>query len=316
MRVTHMLRRRCTTQRLQSMSLEAELIRVAIRLFVRPSNRADIPIAARRVRMAEYEGLVPQPPAGTTTTVQQLGGVPAVRTTRPGAQPGRHIFFLHGGAYSTGSPALYRHIAWRFADTARASFVAIDYRLAPEHPFPAALDDAYAAWHALLADGAVPRHCAFLGDSAGGGLALALALKLRDAREPLPAALVAISPWTDLAITGASARPGARDPMLKAEDIHFLAEQYLNGNDPRDPYVSPLYGDPRGLPPTLLQVGSDEILRDDSVRMAERMRAGGCDVTLEIWPRMPHVWHGFAPVMREARRAIARIGAFVARATG
>jgi epsilon-lactone hydrolase len=297
------------------MSFEAELIRVASRLFIRPGNHADVPIALRRARMAQYEGRVPQPPGGTRTITQELGGVRAMRTARTHIPPGRHILFLHGGAYSTGSPALYRHIAWRFADAARAEFVALDYRLAPEHPYPAALVDARAAWAALVREGADPRRCAFLGDSAGGGLALALALRLRDEGEPLPAALVAISPWTDLAITGASARPGARDPMLKAEDLQFLADQYVGAHNPRDPYISPLYGDPRGLPPTLLQVGSDEILRDDSVRFAERMLEAGCDVTLEIWPRMPHVWHAFAPVMPEARDAIARIGAFVARAT-
>ena len=155
-----------------------------------------------------------------------------------------------------------------------------------------------------------------MGDSAGGGLALALALKLRDRGEPLPAAIVALSPWTDLAITGQSCRRNAAfDPVLKSDDLKMLAAQYLGRADPRDPYVSPLYGDPRGLPPTLFQVGSDEILRDDSERMAQRMREAGRDVTIEIWPRMPHVWHGFAPVLPEARRAILRIGEFVRRWT-
>ena len=132
----------------------------------------------------------------------------------------------------------------------------------------------------------------------------------------MPAAIVALSPWTDLAITGQSCRRNAAfDPVLKSDDLKMLAAQYLGRADPRDPYVSPLYGDPRGLPPTLFQVGSDEILRDDSERMAQRMREAGRDVTLEIWPRMPHVWHGFAPVLPEARRAILRIGEFVRRWT-
>jgi len=297
------------------MSLEAELIRLATRIFIRPGNRAGVTIATRRARMAEYESLVPRPPVPTIIVPQALGGVPTLRTATPGMRRGCHILFLHGGAYSTGSPDLYRHIAWRFANAARAEFVAVDYRLAPEHPFPAALDDALAAWRGLLAEGTEPRHCAFLGDSAGGGLALALALRLRDERGPLPAAIVGISPWTDLAITGDSARPGARDPMLEANDLHLLAAQYLGDGDARNPYISPLYGDPHGLPPTLLQVGGDEILKDDSVRMAERMRDAGCDVTLEIWPRMVHVWHAFAPVMPEARRAIDRAGDFILGAT-
>ena len=139
----------------------------------------------------------------------------------------------------------------------------------------------------------------------------ALALRLRDEGGPLPAAVVALSPWTDLAITGESCWQDAADPMLKSDCLKPFAAQYLGGTDPRHPYASPLYGDLRGLPPTLLQVGSDEILRDDSIRIAERMREAGCNVTLEVWPRMPHVWHAFAPAMPEARRAIARVGQFV-----
>ncbi len=151
-----------------------------------------------------------------------------------------------------------------------------------------------------------------LGDSGGGGLALALGLRLRDAGAPMPAAIVALSPWTDLRLSGESVRRNAAaDPMQDAAIAARFAAHYLNGADPHHPYASPLYGDPAGLPPTLIQVGSDEILRDDAVRMAERMRQAGCAVELEIWPRMPHVWHVFAPVMPEARRAIARIGAFV-----
>jgi monoterpene epsilon-lactone hydrolase len=293
------------------MSLEAELIRLGARLFIKGGMRPSATIAERRQRIRAYERWGLNPPAGTETTPQSLGIVPAVRIGRPESQSGRHILYLHGGGYVAGSPALYRHITWRFAAAARARLIAIDYRLAPEHPFPGAIEDATAAWRALLFEGVDPRRCAIVGDSAGGGLALALALALRDQGAPLPAALVALSPWTDLAMTGESDRPGASDPMMNADDLAPLVAQYLAGADPRNPYASPLYGDPRGLPPTLLQVGSDEILRDDSQRMAERMREAGCDVTLEIWPRMPHVWHAFAPAMPEARKAITRVGEFV-----
>ncbi len=267
--------------------------------------------AQRRRRIQGYERWVRKPPAGTETVLQSLGDVPAVRIARPESQAGRYILYLHGGGYVTGSPALYRHITWRIAAAARSQLIAINYRLAPEHPFPAAIDDAAAAWQALLTEGVDPRRCTIMGDSAGGGLALALALKLRDGGGLQPAAVVALSPWTDLAMTGQSCRPDATDPMMNFDDLAPLAAQYLAGADARNPYASPLYGDPRGLPPTLLQVGSDEILRDDARRMAERMHQAGCNVTLEIWPRMPHVWHAFAPAMPEARRAIARIGAFV-----
>jgi len=245
--------------------------------------------------------------------VRALGSDPAKRDiATPGARAGRHIPYLHGGGYIAGSPALYQHLTWRLAAAGRARISVIDYRLAPEHPFPAALDDADAAWRGLLAEGVDSRQCVVMGDSAGGGLALALMLKLRDRGAPLPAAAVALSPWTDLAITGASCRLNATaDPMLNGNDLRPLAAHYLGGADPGNPYASPLYGDPRGLPPTLFQVGSDEVLLDDSVRMAERMRDGGCAVTLEIWPRMPHVWQAFVPFLPEAGRAIARIGAFV-----
>lgn len=224
-----------------------------------------------------------------------------------------NILYLHGGGYVIGSPSLYRNLTWRLARAAAARLLAVDYRLAPEHPFPAAVDDAMTAYEWILAGGADPRRLVVVGDSAGGGLAFALLLRCRDeARLPLPAAVVALSPWTDLALTGASLAGNAvADPFLDANGIPPIAEYYLAGADPRHPYASPLYGDPTGLPPALLQVGGDEVLRDDATRMADRLRAAGCEVTLEVWPRMPHVWHLFASVMPEARRAIARIGAFV-----
>lgn len=298
------------------MSLQAELVRVWLRWSMKRSNHPNVTIQERRREIAAYERRVPKPPRRFEMAQRKLGGVPAMRVSRRDAETDRHILFLHGGGYVTGSPALYRHILWRFAAAARARVAAIDYRLAPEHPFPAALDDAVAGWQGLLAEGGDPRRCAVMGDSAGGGLALALLLRLRDMSAPLPGAAVAISPWTDLAMTGTSlGRNATSDPMENPDDVPFLARCYLGEADPKTPYASPLYGDPRGLPSTLIQVGGDEILLDDSVRMAQRMQAAGCKVELEIWPRMPHVWHAFAPIMPEARRAIARIGAFVLAAT-
>jgi acetyl esterase/lipase len=298
------------------MSLQAELVRVWLRWSMKRSNHPNVTIEERRRRLATYERMVPRPPRWIETAQRSLGGVPAMHFGKRASQTRRHILFLHGGAYTTGSAALYRHMLWRIALAAAGRVAAIDYRLAPEHRFPAALDDAVAAWRGLVAEGAEPRHCAVMGDSAGGGLALALLLKLRDTGAPLPAAAVALSPWTDLAMTGASlSRNAANDPMENPDDVPFLVRCYLGEGDPRNPYASPLYGDPKGLPPTLIQVGSDEILHDDSVRMAERMRQAGCEVELEVWPRMPHVWHAFAPIMPEARTAIAELGAFIRRHT-
>jgi epsilon-lactone hydrolase len=289
-------------------SLRAELVRLGTRCLLK---RRYGPAEESRRQLQRIAALTPKPPAGTQTRSVSAGGVSADYVTMPVSHPDRHVLYLHGGAYRAAAPANYRHFTWRIAAATGASVLALDYRLAPEHPFPAALDDAIAAYRWLLAGRAEPGKTLIMGDSAGGGLTLAMLLKLRDDGLPLPAAAVAVSPWTDLALTGASLKLNARaDPMLDVTHMPMLAAEYLGGADPRLPYVSPLYGDPAGLPPILIQVGSDEILLDDAVRMHERLRRAGCRAELEIWPRMPHVWHAFAPVLPEARRAIARIGDF------
>jgi len=292
-------------------SLRAELVRLGVRVLMKRQSHYGAVDEARR-RLAALEALVPNPPASTQTTRVNAGGVKADRITRPASRPDRNILHLHGGAFLIGSPSMYRHITWRLASATRARVLSIDYRLAPEHPFPAALEDAVAAYRSLIADGADPRQIAVIGDSAGGGLAFAMLQKLRDDGMPLPAAAVVLSPWTDLALEGRSVKLHAdADPVVNVRELAKAADYYLAGADPRARYASPLYGDPAGLPPTLIQVGSDEVLRDDAVRMADRMRAAGCRVELEIWPRMPHAWQLFAPLLPEANRAIFRIGAFV-----
>jgi len=279
-------------------------------------TRNDATVEQKRQRAATVERLVPHPPPGTRTLAVNAGGVKAAQISTRASQPDRHVLFLHGGGYIAGSPSLYRQLTWRIASAAQARVLSIDYRLAPEHPFPAALDDAMAAYRWLLAeeDGAAER-IAVMGDSAGGGLALSLLLRLRDECVSLPAAAAALSPWTDLALTGRSFRMNAGiDPLLSAEQARRFVHHYLAGTDPCSPYASPLYGEPAGLPPTIIQVGSDEVLLDDAVRMADRMRTSGCRVELEIWPRMPHVWHLFAPMVPEAQRAIEHLGVFITEA--
>lgn len=294
------------------MSLRSEIVRLGLRCLIKRRDCRDITVEQNRRFATFCERIVPDPPESTQTLGVNAGGVRADRISTPDSLAHRHILFLHGGAFIIGSPSLYRHLTWRVAAAAHAYVLAVDYRLAPEHPFPAALDDAFAAYNWLLADGADPARIAVMGDSAGGGLVFSLMLKLRDQARPLPGAAVALSPWTDLALTGASLRlNGAADPMLRTDHPPLFVNDYLAGADPRTPYASPLYGDPAGLPPTLIQVGSDEVLRDDAVRIAERMQAAGCEVELEIWPRMPHVWHAFVPFVPEAGRAIARVGAFL-----
>jgi epsilon-lactone hydrolase len=293
------------------MSLRAELVRVGARWFIKHRGRHKT-ITQAREHLHQTQALVPRPPARATTVVVDAGGVEAYRISTPASRPGHHVLYLHGGGYVAGSAALYRHFTWRIAASTRSTLLAIDYRLAPEHPFPAALTDAVAAYQWLLAQASNPKTIAVIGDSAGGGLALATLMKLRDQGLPLPAAAIALSPWTDLALTGASLRLNAKaDSMLNSEDMQSFADMYLAGTDPRNPYVSPLYDTGAGLPPILILVGSEEVLLDDAVRMAERLHNAGGTVELEIWPRMLHVWPLFVPVLPEAHRAIARMGLFV-----
>jgi acetyl esterase/lipase len=294
------------------MSLRAEILRFALRRMFKRRNRDTADIAAVRRQVEAFKWFVPNPPADTTVTKVIAGNVRAIRVATPRSDQERHMLYLHGGGYVYGGPTYYRDLLWRIADVTRSRVLCIEYRLAPEHPFPAALDDAVAAYRWLLAEGVDPRRLAIMGDSAGGGLTFAALLRLRDENTALPAAAVTLSPWTDLTMSGESVRRFARaDPMLSPEQADTYRRWYLADADPRHPHASPLFGDPTGLPPTLIQVGSDEILLDDSRRMADRMRNAGCRVSLEVWPRMPHVWHLYARVLPEAQRAIERIGAFV-----
>ena len=304
------------------MSVSAELLRLGLRWTLkradqrrRAAGRCDEAwVQAARERIEVINRLVQNPPKGTQAISLNADGVKAVRITTPESRGDRYILYLHGGAYAFGSPETYRNFIWRIAAATSASVLFISYRLAPEHPFPAALDDAVKAYSWLLAESAVAPRVAVMDASSGGGLVFATLLRLRDEGLPLPAAAVALSPRTDLALTGASVQKNAdADPLLTVEGAASFASCYAAGADPFNPYVSPLYGDPAGLPPTFIQVGSDEILLDDSVRMAEKLRAAGCHVEIEIWPRMPHVWQLYARFVPEARQAIERIGAFVQR---
>jgi acetyl esterase/lipase len=294
-------------------SWNADVLRVALRIVNRRPGRRLQPAAKVRKRLRRIEPFVPRPPKGTMTLAFEADGIRAVRIDVPQARRDRCVLFFHGGGYSYGNAPLYQDFMCRIGTAGRASVVYFDYRLAPEHPFPAALDDAVrvARWAATQFD---PQRIAFVGDSAGGGLVLATLKKLRDQADTLPRAAVAISPWTDLALTGPSLRTNYKaDPMMDAAQFPAIAKRYLGEADPRDPYVSPLYGDAAGLPPTLIQAGSDEVLLDDAVRMAEAMRAAGCDIELDVWPKMPHVWHLYARILPEGRKAIDHVGQFLDR---
>ena len=297
--------------RSRKISRRAELLRLALKSMQFLPVRPGVPIAKVRKRLRYIEPVVPKPPAGTRITPLDADGVRAVRIDVPEARADRCVIYLHGGGYIVGTERLFRDFTWRIGKAARASVLYVEYRLAPEHPFPAAVEDAAQAYN-WLTQRMDPAHIAFVGDSAGGGLALATLHKLRDEGRPLPGAVAALSPWTDLALTGPSlAGNAAADPTLDLKRLPEIANHYLAGADARHPYASPLYGQASGLPPILFHVGSDEILRDDSLRMAEKLRAAGCEVEIEVWPRMPHAWHFYARVIPEARTAIERVGEFL-----
>ncbi|MDO8434698.1 MAG: alpha/beta hydrolase [Candidatus Binatus sp.] len=240
------------------------------------------------------------------------GGIKAEWIAAPGADAGRSILYLHGGGYVIGSINTHRSLAGRLSRAAKARVLVIDYRLAPEHPFPAAVDDSVAAYRWMLSTGLKPARTAVAGDSAGGGLAIATLVAIRDAKLPSPAAGVGLSPWVDLEGIGESMQTKASiDPMVQRAGLLDMAKLYLGGKDARSPLAAPLYADLTGLPPLLIQVGTAETLMDDSTRIAERARKAGVKVTLQPWENMVHVWHLFAAMLDEGQQAIEKVGEFV-----
>src|SRR5271166_79940 len=242
-------------------------------------------------------------------------GVPGERSIVPGSDVAHVILFFHGGGYCSGSIRSHRRMATEPGRAAGARTLAVGYRLAPEHPFPAALDDARATWRWLRGQGVAAGNIVVGGDSAGAGLTLALADELRRAGEDSPACLWLVSPWTDLTVSGVTLATKADvDPLIHKDYPAELAAAYLPaGMDPRDPRVSPLYANLKGLPPTLIQVGSAETLLDDATRLAEAAGAADVDVTLEVWPHMIHAWPVWNARLEPGRRALMQAGAFMRR---
>jgi len=278
-------------------------------LRARPiGDSLNLDVVTMRAGMEQMTAMMPLPP-GLILEPIVVNGVPAEWVSAPGAAADRAVLYLHGGGYVLGSIRTHRELAGRISAASGARCLLIDYRLGPENPFPAAVEDATAAYRWLIAAGFLPAKLAIAGDSAGGGLSVATLLALRDAGVPLPATGVCISPWVDLEGTGESmTTKAAEDPMVQREPLRQMAQLYLAGADPRTPLAAPLWGELRGLPPLLLQVGSAETLLDDATRLAQRARVAGVEVELEIWPDMIHVWHAFAALIPEGRAAIERIG--------
>jgi len=242
----------------------------------------------------------------------EIGGVRGNWLTMPGADPARVVLYIHGGAFVMGSVRGYRAMTARIAKATRARTLVIEYRLAPEHPFPAAIEDGTAAYAGLLKQGVASSSIVIAGDSAGGNLTIASLLSIRDSGAPLPAGGVCISPWVDLECIGETMTTNADvDPLCTKESLLLEASLYLGDHDARGALASPIYADLKGLPPLLIQVGSEETLLDDSNRLAARAKEAGVPVTFEIFEGMPHVWHVFAEYLPEAQEAIEAIGSFV-----
>lgn len=245
------------------------------------------------------------------------GGLPAEWAADESAAGDQAVLYLHGGGYVIGSVRTHRVLMAGLSRASGARVLGLEYRLAPEHPFPAPVEDAVAAYRWLLRQGYAPGRIAVAGDSAGGGLAVAMLAQARSYGLPLPAAAVCFSPWVDLEGIGDSmtANAGSSD-MVERDGLLFMANAYLNGANPRAPLAAPLYADLRGLPPTLIQAGGAETLLDDSTRLADAARAAGVAVELDVWDDMIHVWQLFAPMLPEGRQALAQAGAFIRKHTG
>ena len=266
---------------------------------------------AQRAQYDKAERFFKLPPDVTVEPVR-VGGLPAEWLRAAGGRADATVLYLHGGGYAIGSAKSHRHLAAAIAKAAGARALLVEYRRAPEQPFPAAVEDAVASYRWLLASGQAARRIVVAGDSAGGGLAVATLLALRDAGAALPAAAVCISPWVDLTCSGASYQTkAASDPMVTREGVARMAAWYLAGADPKTPLASPLYADLRGLPPLLVHVGSEEVLLDDARQLAAEARVVGVEATLAVWPEMVHVWHWFLGMLDEAQTAVDEIGAFV-----
>ncbi|MBP0590331.1 alpha/beta hydrolase [Paraburkholderia sp. LEh10] len=285
---------------------QIEIIRNLLASAPRPAG-----LAERRERLVSLFGGYPLP-SDVYVEAVDANGVRAEWTSTPAADPTRVVLFLHGGAYIAGGLATHRHMVAQAGREARTQTLALDYRLAPEHPFPAAVDDAIAGYEFLLTHGYEPANIALAGESAGGSLALATLVSLRDMGIGLPACLWLSSPWVDLEMTGETmVSKSAVDPLIQKAYLQEAAAAYLNGADPRSPLASPLYANLRELPPMLIQVGTAETLLDDALRVARRAAEADVRVTLEAWPDMIHAWSLFYQQLDDGQRSLASMGAFV-----
>jgi monoterpene epsilon-lactone hydrolase len=283
-----------------------------IRQMLGDAGLDDGDIYVRRASLEALAGSVPAPD-GVAVEPTTLGGRPAEWIVPEGVGRERVVLYLHGGGYCEGSLNTHRNLAGRIALATQCAVCALDYRLAPEHPFPAAVDDASAAYRQLIDDGGEPDSIAIAGDSAGGGLTVATLLALRDGGDLMPAAAVCLSPWVDLTQSSGTYETRADlDPMCTREGLTTMADAYLVDTDPTTPLASPAFADLSDLPPLMIEVGDDEVLLADSMTLADRARAAGVEVDLTIWTDMIHVFHAFpGELVPESDESLAAIGTFL-----
>jgi monoterpene epsilon-lactone hydrolase len=274
--------------------------------------KKELTIPESRARSEKYARWIGKVPLQVRVEALQVGEVYTEWIIPPDADDQHVILYLHGGGYVSGSVAIHKLLCVALAQATGMRILLPEYRLAPENPFPAALEDALSTYHWLLAQGFEAANIVIAGDSAGGGLSLATTLSLRNAGEALLAAVVCLSPWADLTLSGGSHQTKAKaDPVLYEKELRYWALSYTDEGNLSDPLVSPVYADFHGFPPMLVQVGSEEILLDDAVAVAEKAQAAGVDVTLSVYDGMWHVWHAAGPWLPESREALAEIGRFV-----
>jgi acetyl esterase/lipase len=272
---------------------------------------ADIDVSEQRRLLRELLSAQPLP-AEITVTAAVLGGVPAAEITVDGVEPRHVVLYFHGGVYVMGDASLAAGLASQVGRRTHAKVISVDYRLAPEHPYPAAADDALAAYEALLRGGTAPSDIAFAGESAGGGLAIATLVNARDHGLPLPAAAFVMSPYADLTLAGTTMETKRdADPLLSRENLQPRVTDYTSGQDAALGLISPIFADLSGLPPLIIQAGTHEVLLDDAVRLAQQAATADVQVTLDITPGVPHVFQAYYPILDEAAAALDRAGQFL-----
>jgi epsilon-lactone hydrolase len=265
-------------------------------------------VSEQRRLLAELTSAQPLPP-DVTMTPAALGGIPTAQITIAGTGPRHVILYFHGGVYVLGDAASAAGLAAQVARRTDATAISVDYRLAPEHPYPAAIDDALAAYQALLDNGTDPSDIIFAGESAGGGLAVSTMVNARDHGLPLPAAAYLMSPYADLTLAGTTMDTKSKaDPLLSRDNLQARIPDYTAGHDPALPLISPIFADLSGLPPLIIQAGTHEVLLDDAIRLAGQAAAADVEVTLDITPGVPHVFQAYSPLLDEAATALDRAG--------